>query len=222
MKKPRIDQIIPMLIRTYGDRIWHRRLDPVGELVQTILSQNTSDTNSHRAFTSLIELFGNWQSIADAPAHHVAAAIRSGGLADAKAKYIKSALQALEKDTFNFNLLFLKDMTVRDARGWLVRLPGVGMKTASCVLLFSLGMPAFPVDTHVYRVSKRLGLIEAKTSVDAAHVKLEKMVKPDDIYRAHMLIIEHGRKTCKSQRPLCLTCVLKDICPSYKTLVKAR
>jgi len=213
MKKLGTNEIINLLVSSYGDRTWHTRLDPVGELVQTILSQNTSDTNSHRSYTALIELFGSWQHIADSSTQQIAAAIRSGGLADAKARYIKSALQSLEKETFNFNLLFLRDMTVKDARDWLVRLPGVGMKTASCVLLFSLGMPAFPVDTHVYRVSKRLGLIENKTTVDAAHLTLEKLFKPEDIYRAHVLIIEHGRKTCKSQRPLCPKCGLKDICP---------
>ena len=210
---PKIDQALKLLVSAYGDRTWHMRLDPVGELVQTILSQNTSDVNSHRAYTSLIELFHSWHAIAEAPPGQVAAAIRSGGLADAKAKYIKSALQALEMETGDFNLLFLKGMTIKDAREWLMRLPGVGMKTASCVLLFSLGMPAFPVDTHVYRVSRRLDLIDLKTNVNAAHTDLEAMVKPADVYRAHVLLIEHGRRTCKAQRPACNRCALKSICP---------
>ena len=126
---------------------------------------------------------------------------------------VKSTLQALETETGDFNLLFLKGMTIKDAREWLMRLPGVGMKTASCVLLFSLGMPAFPVDTHVYRVSRRLGLIDARTTANAAHTDLEAMVKPADVYRAHVLLIEHGRRTCKAQRPACGACALKSVCP---------
>ncbi|MCX6005909.1 MAG: endonuclease III [Chloroflexi bacterium] len=220
MSKSKIGQIIGLLINAYGDRKWHKRLEPVGELVLTILSQNTSDTNSRRAYTSLIETFDTWDSILKADTEDIASAIRSGGLADVKAKYIKNALQALKKETTDFNLAFLVDMTVESARKWLIQLPGVGMKTASCVLLFSLGMPAFPVDTHVYRVAGRLGLIGKKVSVDAAHVEMERMTPAEDTYRCHVLLIEHGRKTCKAQRPLCPSCVLAKICPSYKMFVK--
>ncbi|MCX6005173.1 MAG: endonuclease III [Chloroflexi bacterium] len=216
MKKTGIDLILNLLVQSYGDRIWQKRLEPVGELVLTILSQNTSDTNSHRAFKSLVDTFGVWEKVAAADTTQIAAAIRAGGLASAKAKYIKSALLELKQETGNFNLLFLKKMDIYAAREWLVRLPGVGMKTASCVLLFSLGMPAFPVDTHVYRVTQRLGIIDRKTTVDAAHLELERLVPPQNIYRCHVLLIEHGRNVCKAQRPLCLACILKDICPSFK------
>jgi endonuclease III len=216
MKRLNINQMLKLLVSTYGDRPWHQRLEPVGELVQTILSQNTSDTNSGRAYASLMRRFGNWEAIADAETSEIAGAIRAGGLADAKAKYIRGALSELKEDSHGFDLEFLHELQVKEAREWLVRLPGVGMKTASCVLLFSLGMPAFPVDTHVYRVVKRLGLIKDKLSVDATHLELEKMVKAGDVYRCHMLIIEHGRKTCKAQRPLCNKCSLADICPSYR------
>lgn len=217
MKKAGISQILPILIDTYGDRPWKRRLEPVAELVQTILSQNTSDANSGRAYASLMKTFGSWGSIAAADAEQIAEAIRAGGLADVKAKYIKSALSALAKENHGFDLEFLRAMPVNRARQWLINLPGVGMKTASCVLLFSLHRPAFPVDTHVYRVAKRLGLIGDRISVDAAHPQMEKIVKAEDVYRCHMLIIEHGRKTCKAQRPLCGKCTLATICPSYKT-----
>jgi len=212
-----IDYILKLLTESYGDRIWQKRLEPMGELVLTILSQNTSDTNSLRAFKSLTEAFGSWEKVAQAETSQIAAAIRGGGLADAKAKYIKNALKELKKNTGDFDLQFLKKMDVSSAREWLIRLPGVGMKTASCVLLFSLGMPAFPVDTHVYRVTRRLGIIDLKTSVDAAHLKLEGLILSRDIYRSHMLFIEHGRKVCKAQRPLCPACILKDICPSFNT-----
>lgn len=217
MKKPDIYQILPILVSTYGDRPWKRRLEPVAELVQTILSQNTSDANSGRAYASLMSKFGAWERIAEAKTDEIAEAIRAGGLAEVKAKYIKSALSALAKENHGFDLEFLSAMPVNKARRWLINLPGVGMKTASCVLLFSLHRPAFPVDTHVYRVAKRLGLIGDRISADAAHLQMEKMVKAEDVYRCHMLIIEHGRKTCKAQRPLCGKCALASICPGYKT-----
>jgi endonuclease-3 len=217
MIESNIAHILKLLIESHGDRAWQKRLQPVDELILTILSQNTSDTNSRRAFKSLTDAFGTWEKVADADTSRIAAAIRAGGLADAKAKYIKNALLELKKETADFNLLFLNTMDISSARKWLIRLPGVGMKTASCVLLFSLGMPAFPVDTHVYRVTRRLGIIDGKTAVDAAHLKLEELVPPRDIYRSHVLFIEHGRKVCKAQRPLCSICVLKGICPSFNT-----
>ena len=158
--------------------------------------------------------------MADASMEQIAGAIRSGGLADVKAKYIKNALTALEKQPTGFDLQFLNKMDVDPARRWLLNLPGVGMKTASCVLLFSLGMPAFPVDTHVFRVAGRLGLIGSKLSVDDAHLAMEKLVVAKNIYRCHVLLIEHGRRTCKAQHPLCSKCVLADVCPSYKLFVK--
>jgi endonuclease III len=220
MRKPSISQVITLLASAYGDRKWQKRNEPVGELVQTILSQNTSDTNSGRAFASLIGAFKDWRDIAHAPEGRIAEAIRQGGLADVKAKYIKSALLGLEKATPGFDLSFLGDMDLNDARRWLVKLPGVGMKTASCVLLFAMGVPAFPVDTHVYRVAGRLHLITPKLSVDKAHFEMERITPPQDVYRCHVLIIEHGRRTCKAQRPLCPACTLAGICPSYKLFVQ--
>jgi endonuclease III len=219
MRKVKISQVIDLLAGAYGDRKWSRLLDPVGELVQTILSQNTSDTNSRRAYKSLIEAFKEWDAISHARNDEIAAAIRTGGLAEVKAKYIKTALTALEEEVADFDLSFLKNMGLTEARNWLIRLPGVGMKTASCVLLFSLGMPAFPVDTHVYRVAKRLGLIDSKMSVDSAHLEMEHLTQQEDVYRCHVLLIEHGRRTCKAQRPLCRVCALGQICPSYKLFI---
>lgn len=215
MKKPDINLILRLLITSYGDRTWEKRLEPVGELILTILSQNTSDVNSHRAFKSLVDDFNTWEKIAGWDTSRIVGAIRAGGLAQVKARYIKHVLQALQKETRNFDLGFLADMSLDKARRWLMRLPGVGMKTSSCVLLFSLHMPAFPVDTHVHRVTIRLGIIHNKTSVEDAHIQMEKLVKPQDIYRCHVLMIEHGRKTCKAQHPLCKACALKQICPSY-------
>jgi len=210
----RIREIIRLLIASYGDKIWHKKLDPVGELVQTILSQNTSDINSHRAYASLIGRFRNWRKVASADLSQIADTIRCGGLADIKAVYIKSALTTILEKNHSFDLQFLNQLSVNDARSWLMQLPGVGMITASCVLLFSLGMPAFPVDTHVLRVTKRLGLLPANISADSAHIELERLINPGDIYRGHMLFIEHGRKICKARSPLCNNCNLISTCPS--------
>ena len=218
MRKPGVKTIIDKLVAAYGDRTWQKRLEPVDELILTILSQNTSDLNSRRAFKSLLENFSGWDKVAAAEPATIAGVIRAGGLADVKAKYIKNALMSLQVKAPGFDLRFLARGRVEDSREWLVRLPGVGMKTASCVLLFSLGMPAFPVDTHVHRVAKRLGLIKGRISADAAHLEMERLTAPADIYRCHVLLIEHGRKTCKAQRPLCHLCCLADICPSRKML----
>jgi endonuclease-3 len=216
MGKAGITIILDKLVAAYGDRTWQKRLEPVDELILTILSQNTSDHNSRRAFKSLTQNFTRWDEVACAEPAKIADVIRAGGLAEVKAKYIKNALIALQKKAPGFDLRFLARGKLEDSRAWLVQLPGVGMKTASCVLLFSLGMPAFPVDTHVYRVAKRLGLIEDRISADAAHLEMEKLTAPGDIYRCHVLLIELGRKVCKAQRPLCAGCCLADICPGRK------
>jgi endonuclease-3 len=214
----RLDKILKLLISAYGDRTPARRLAPVDELILTILSQNTSDINSRRAFKSLDGAFGGWDSVAHAPVARIAETIMAGGLADVKSKYILGALQSLEKDPGNYDLRFLKGMELGAARAWLMRLPGVGMKTASCVLLFSLDMPAFPVDTHVLRVAVRLGLVGPKITADSAHLEMERMVRPADIYRCHVLMIEHGRSTCRARRPLCGSCIISCLCPSYNKI----
>jgi endonuclease-3 len=208
-------KILKLLISAYGDRAPGRRLEPVDELILTILSQNTSDVNSRRAFKSLTSAFSGWDEVAHAPAAKIAESIRAGGLARVKSGYIKKVLQYLEKNARGYDLRFLKDMEPGAARDWLTRLPGVGMKTASCVLLFSLGMPAFPVDTHVLRVATRLGLLAPKTTADNAHLEMERLIHPADIYHCHVLMIEHGRRTCKAQRPLCSSCTLAKLCPSF-------
>lgn len=218
MKNTRAEQILNLLITEYGYREWQPDHDPISMLVQTILSQNTSDRNSHRAFGSLKASFDNWKKVADASISRIADSIRAGGLAEIKARYIKQALDAIKLKRGNLELDFLKRLTVDEARDWLLQLPGVGMKTASCVLLFSLGIPALPVDTHIFRVARRLGLIDAKATVDKAHKILESIVPHDTIYAFHVLLIEHGRKVCKSQRPRCRLCVLQKSCPSYEQL----
>jgi endonuclease-3 len=209
-----VEQVLKLLSAEYGKRKWRRRQSPIGVLVQTILSQNTSDRNSGRAFERLVASFASWEDMADASVGDISHSIKAGGLEEVKARYIKQALEEIRWRRGGFELDFLRKLPVDEARDWLRQLPGVGMKTASCVLIFSLGMPALPVDTHVLRVAKRLGLIDSKVSAEKAHKLLEGLVPPQDVYQFHVLLIEHGRKTCKAQRPRCKECVLREVCPS--------
>jgi endonuclease-3 len=209
-----IPEINQTLAKEYGDRRWCRHRDPLSELIATILSQNTSDVSSGRAFASLVHTFSNWEEVARADVGEIAAAIRSGGLSQIKAARIKEILRLIWEERGLLDLTFLDSPSISEARAWLRKLPGVGPKTAGCVLLFSLGKPVLPVDTHVYRVASRLGLIANDVSVEQAHKLLEAMVPPDDIYLFHMNLIEHGRRVCRSQRPRCAECVLREICPS--------
>jgi len=216
MTKPSIEQVLALLIHKYGNRDWQPGDGPLNVLVQTILSQNTSDTNSKRAFKSLIASYPSWEDVASADVHQIADAIRSGGLGEIKARRIKQALGEIQQKRGKLELKFLNELPLSEARDWLTQLPGVGTKTASCVFLFSLGRPALPVDTHVYRVAKRLGLIDARTKVEKAHRLLENLVPPDQVYPFHVLMIEHGRKICHAQRPHCDTCVLSQLCQYFQ------
>jgi endonuclease-3 len=188
--------------------------DAAAELVLTILSQNTADTNSGRAFTRLMRRFASWDDAANAPLDEVVAAIQVGGLAQQKAPRIQAALRAVQERSPSFDLSFLREMDVEEARAWLRALPGVGPKTAACVMLFALGLPALPVDTHVERVAKRLGLVAEKRTAEQAHDDLAKLVNPGEYYRFHMLLIKHGRRTCIARRPACERCPLRPDCPS--------
>ncbi len=185
-------------------------------LVETVLSQNTSDTNSRRAFQSLLSSFGTLEAVASAPVGEIEAAIRFAGLSRIKSARIRGLLLRLLRENGSLNLSFLSGQELDEARRYLTSLDGVGLKTASCVLLFAFGMPAMPVDTHVYRVARRLGLIGVRVSVEAAHAELEALVTPRDRYRFHVLLIEHGRRVCHSRNPRCALCMLRDICPSAR------
>jgi endonuclease-3 len=221
MKRTFIEQILHLLTGEYGKKNWSPDRDPVAVLIQTILSQNTSDRNSDRAFDSLLATFKTWKDIADANTRDIARSIRIGGLAEVKANYIKDALNTINGRQGNFDLDFLLRLSIGEARDWLMQLPGVGMKTASCVLLFSLGLPALPVDTHVYRVSQRLGLFDNRMSVNQAHIFLESIVPQNMAYEFHILLIEHGRRTCKARNPYCRRCVLQSICPSSRLFIES-
>lgn len=215
----RIPEIIARLDVAYGVPEWRPHRDPVAELVLTILSQNTSDANSGRAFVRLMERFPTWDAVVDAPLGELVAAIQPGGLAPTKAPRIQAALRDIKGRAHGFDLSFLADIPPSDARAWLRGIHGVGPKTVACVLLFALGRPAMPVDTHVFRVAMRLALIPARArnammTAEKAHDLLEAAVPPNDFYAFHIGLIKHGRRTCTAQRPRCPECVLNDLCPS--------
>ncbi len=201
----------------YGPLTWYQRKEPVPELVVTILSQHTSDLNAERAFQQLMETYESLEAVARAAEDDIANCIRSGGLARIKAPRIKAVLNQILDSRGGFDLDFLQDLPLNDAKAWLTALPGVGPKTAAVVLLFALRMPAMPVDTHVHRLAKRLGFISETTSADDAHDLLEAMVSPEDVYPLHVYLITHGRRVCKAQRPLCESCALLDGCPAGRT-----
>jgi endonuclease-3 len=207
-------EIMDRLAALYG---WPRHLpsgDAVGELILTVLSQNTADTNSGRAFTQMLRRYPSWDAIAFAPPDELVETIRAGGLAQQKAPRIQAILRAIRERQEGWDLAFLASVPLDEARAWLRALPGVGPKTAACVLLFSLGRPAMPVDTHVERVAKRLGLIAAKTTAEQAHDRLEALVPPESYYPFHMLLIKHGRRICDARRPDCGRCPLEPDCPA--------
>jgi len=207
------DEVIARLTALYGEPEWRPHGDAMAELVLTLLSQNTSDTNSGRAFARLLQRFPTWQDILDAPVGEVEEAIRPGGLAPTKAPRLQAMLAEVKARTGGFDLRFLEDLPVDQAREWLRSLPAVGPKTAACVLLFGLGMPALPVDTHVYRVATRLGLVSSKLTPEKAQTELEARVPAADHYRFHILLIRHGRHTCTARAPACGACPLADHCP---------
>ena len=209
-----------LLIGQYGDHPWHPRLDPVSELVLTILSQNTNDLNRDRAWQRLQERFGgpDWRKVMAAPAEELAEVIRPGGLAQTKAPRIQEALRIILAECGELSLDFLRQMPVEEAKAWLVQLKGVGPKTAAIVLLFSLGQPAFPVDTHVHRVSRRLGLIPPNTSRQKAHRLLEELLPPETYYSFHLNLITHGRGVCRTRVPRCGICVLQRYCDYYAVM----
>ena len=200
-----------------GKLVWRSHGEPLDALVATILSQHTSDINSERAFDSLRRRFpGGWDDVRLAPADEIADAIRSGGLADAKAPRIKSVLQAIWEDTGALDLGFLKPLSDEDARKFLMSFHGVGPKTAACVLMFSLGRPVLPVDTHVFRVSHRLGLIDKKLGEAKAHDALQAQLPDERVYSFHVHLIRHGRRICTAQSPKCSACVLSERCDFYR------
>jgi endonuclease-3 len=185
-------------------------------LVSTILSQNTNDVNRDVAFDRLRARLPTWEEVRDAELQDVIEAIRPAGLANQKGPRIQEALRFVTRERGGLTLDFLADWPVEEAKGWLTSMQGVGPKTAAIVLLFSLGRPAFPVDTHVHRVTKRLGLIGPRVSREKAHEELEHLVALEHYYTFHLNVIRHGRRVCGSRKPRCAECALRDLCDAYQ------
>ena len=206
--------VLERLRTLYGPLRWRPHGDGLTELVLTILSQHTNDTNSGRAFAMMQRRFPTWEAVLGADTGALTDSIRAGGLANQKAPRIQQVLDCLRRERGDWDLAFLRDLPLEEAKAWLRALPGVGPKTAACVLMFALGRPALPVDTHVYRVAQRLGLIGQKTTPDQAHAALEAQVPPQNTYAFHVALIKHGRHTCTARAPHCPACPLNGLCPS--------
>jgi endonuclease-3 len=218
----RIRAVQRRLRRQQGPFEATKRLPPVDELVATVLSQHTSDVNSARAFASLKRRFPSWEEVADAPTGEVAAAIRAGGIANQKAPRIQRILAEIERREGRIDLGALEPLADSEVEAYLISLPGVGPKTAACVQVFSMGRAAFPIDTHVHRVTARLGWIPPGATAERAHQILGRLVPADIRYDLHVALVTHGRTVCKAQRPRCRSCVLLDLCPFGRATTRAR
>jgi endonuclease-3 len=213
-KRAQVQEVLDRLEASYGVVRHVPRFSPMEELISCILSQHTADAKSFPTFTLLLEAYPTWAQMAMADPAELAAVIAPAGLSNQKAKSILGTLAGIERRFGRYDLDALRDWPVREARTWLQTLPGVGPKTASIVLSFALGKPAIPVDTHVYRVAVRLRLIAAKLGEVKAHDALLRIVRPQDCFRFHALLIQHGRALCRAPRPLCASCPLLDLCPA--------
>jgi endonuclease-3 len=218
----RLRAILKKLEEAYGSPRWNPHHDPLGELIATILSQNTSDVNSDRAYAALRAAYPSWEETLDANPDDLANVIRSGGLATLKSRRIQEILHTIKARHGELNLDFLMDMPTPVARAFLAEFPGVGPKTIACVLLFACGHPAFPVDTHIYRVTTRLGLLPQGCTAERAHAVLEPLIPPAQVYSAHVNLIGHGRTICKARQPNCRHCCLRMLCPYPQQSAKPR
>ncbi len=218
------DVVLERLGERYDHPTWAGpRVDTVSELVLTILSQNTADTNSFRAFTALKARYASWDEVLAAPTDELEDVIRPGGLAPTKSRRIQHILAEVHASTNGtWDLSFLGTMPLEEAREWLTSLTGIGRKTASIILLFGFGRPAMPVDTHVHRVTTRLGMLPPRTPLPRAHDLLEEVLLPEEMYPFHVETIRHGRDTCRAPRPICGLCPLADICPYFALAIKGK
>jgi endonuclease III len=203
------------LLDHFGKPEWRNPLPPLDELVSTILSQSTTDTNRDRAFESLKKKFHTWEAVRDAPAEEVIESIRMAGLGNQKGPRIQAVLRDITAQRGSLDLEFLKEKTDEEAYRWLLQFKGVGPKTISIVLLFSLGKPAFPVDTHIYRVTGRIGLRPEKMNAEQSHPHLAALFPTETYFDAHLNLIRLGREICQARRPLCPNCPLKNLCDYY-------
>lgn len=210
----RARQVHHLLEAHYGVAIWQDRLPVLDQLVNTILSQNTNDQNRDRAFVALRQQFSSWEAVRDAPLNAVVNAIRSSGLAQQKGVRIQQILKTISAEHGDLSLNFLPELSANEVRSWLTSLPGVGPKTAAIVMQYALGLPAFAVDTHIYRISERLALRPPQLSANDTHQLMEYLLEPQDFASDHLNLIRLGREVCRARHPLCGECPLNKICPS--------
>jgi endonuclease III len=208
-------EVLTRLTSIFGIPDWRNPLAPVDELVCTILSQNTNDRNRDIAFTRLKRRFTDWEEVMRAEESEIIETIRIAGLANQKGPRIKAVLSQIKMERGDLDLSFLAEIPVEDAREWLLRFKGVGRKTAAIVLQFSLNRPAFPVDTHIYRVTGRLGVRPASLNVEQTHIFMERIIDPSEYYAGHLNLIRLGREICHAHKPDCLYCPLNDLCEYF-------
>jgi len=190
--------------------------EPLDGLILTVLSQHTNDKNRDVAFARLKERHPNWENVVSAGYDALLDAVRPAGLAPTKAKRILEILEIVLRDFGHYSILPLAEQGRDEARKYLISLPGVGEKTAACVLLFDMGLPAFPVDTHIARICKRIGFVSEKTSAEEINAIMEREVPPPRYLGGHVNIIEHGRAICKARSPLCSRCAIAGLCDFFK------
>lgn len=214
--RSKLDRIDRRLLETYGEPKRKPKREVLDELLVTILSQNTTDINSDRAYQNLKSRFKNWEQVRRAPTALLEKTIKVGGLGGIKAPRIKRILEEVKNGNGSYDLSFLRKWKTDKVFSYLTTFEGVGEKTAACVLLFSLGRPVMPVDTHILRVSKRLGLVEEDDTPSSTQEELNRLVPKTAIYRFHLNLIRHGRLICKAQNPRCEVCCLRRNCRWYK------
>jgi endonuclease-3 len=214
-----VPYIIQNLRAVYGTPELERGLDPLDVLIQTILSQSTSNTNSDRAFESLKKRFTTWEQARRARVTSIEAAIRSGGLARQKSVRIKNLLNEIHRQRGSLDLSFLRDAPLDEARHFLASFKGIGPKTVACTLLFACNRPVFPIDTHIFRIARRLELIPERCSDEQAHQLMEQIIPLGRYFEAHINLIRHGRRVCRPRNPLCEECPLVEYCRYYETSV---
>ncbi|MEK6300504.1 MAG: endonuclease III [Acidobacteriota bacterium] len=210
-----IRYIIQNLKAVYGNPRPERELDPLDVLIETILSQSTSNANSGRAFESLKLRFPTWEQARRARVTSIEAAIRSGGLARQKSMRIKNLLNEIYRQRGSLDLFFLKSAPLDEAKQFLASFKGVGPKTVACTLLFACARPVFPIDTHIFRIARRLALIPERCSDEQAHEMMERIVPAERYFETHITLIRHGRKVCRPREPRCEECCLVDYCSYY-------
>jgi len=217
--RDKMKRVVAHLVRAYGPRPWKCWGKGVSVLVETILSQNTSNANSQAGYRQLRRRFKTWNQVAGAAVEEVERHIRVSGLSRIKAPRIQTILRQIKSERGTIDLQFLNDLDEQPAYEYLMNFSGIGPKTANCVLIFAFGKPVFPVDTHIHRIAKRLALIPQNASAEKAHELLKPMIAPIDRYATHILLIEHGRKVCKAINPRCGECVLLAMCPYGKSRI---